>query len=305
MSITLYYHPDFQAHEMGVGHPERPQRLQHIINALQQLSWQDELIWKTPQPATKEDLCRVHDKDYVEFIFRNSPNEGYYYIDQETVMNPFTLAAALLASGSVIGAVDTVMKKSTRRSACLVRPPGHHAEPDRAMGFCFFNNVAVGAAYALTTYQLKRIAIIDFDVHHGNGTEKAFMHDDRVFYWSSFQHPFYPGVNLTHLPQHFHFYPLPAGSGSAEFIDLVDYHLVGALEAFSPQLIFISAGFDAHKRDPLSELCLSAKDYFYVTQQIVKVAEKVCGGKVISTLEGGYHLKALGQSYVSHLKAMR
>lgn len=291
---------------MGFGHPECPARLESIIAAIKQVSWHDEVNWCTPKPISKEDLFRVHDKAYIENLLsvKVSPNQNHF-IDPDTAMNEHTLEAAKLASGCLKDAVSLVCENQCKRVACLVRPPGHHAEIDKAMGFCFFNHIAVGAAYALEKYKLERVAILDFDVHHGNGTEKIFSNDNRVFFWSSFQHPFYPGVDLDKQPAHFVFDPLSAGSGSEDFRYCVDKHLFPALRAFSPELIFISAGFDAHQQDPLAEIKLNESDYYYVTDKIVNFAENTCKGRVISTLEGGYHLNALAQSYLKHLEAMR
>lgn len=303
--ITIYTHADCLKHEMGYGHPESPARLEVIIRALQQAPWADEIVWQDAPLATKAQLQRVHHPDYIESIFAASPKEGYLQLDPDALMNPYTLLAALRAAGAQIAAVDEVFNKRTSNKAfCLVRPPGHHAEPSAAMGFCFFNNIGVGVMHALSQYDCKRVAIIDFDVHHGNGTEAIFLNEPRVCFWSSFQHPFYPGASLQAKPSNIHLCPLEAGTNGQAFRQKVDNELVPILEAFKPECIFISAGFDAHYLDPLANLSLDAHDYAYVTQAICKIASKYADGKVISTLEGGYHLQALPESVVAHLFAM-
>ncbi len=305
--ITIFTHADCLKHEMGYGHPESPARLEVIMRALQQAPWTKQIIWQEAPLATKAQLQRVHDLDYIEGIFDASPDEGYLQLDPDALMNPHTLSAALHAAGAQVAAVDAVFSKSSKRTSkvfCLVRPPGHHAEPSAAMGFCFFNNVAVGVMHALSQHNCQRVAIIDFDVHHGNGTEAMFLNEPRVCFWSSFQHPFYPGTSLQGNPPNIHLCPLEAGTNGQVFRQKVDNELIPLLEAFKPECIFISAGFDAHFLDPLANLSFSADDYAYVTQEICKIASKYADGKVISTLEGGYHLQALPESVVAHLSAM-
>jgi acetoin utilization deacetylase AcuC-like enzyme len=233
-----------------------------------------------------------------------APTQGYNALDPDTIMNPFTLPAALHAAGAIIAAVDDTFAQRTQKSFCLVRPPGHHAEPDVAMGFCFFNNVAIGVKHAMAKYNCQRIAIIDFDVHHGNGTHTTFMNEPRVFFWSSFQHPFYPGVSLTNVSPNIHLCPLNAGTNSAQYRGIITKELLPALEEFKPEIIFISAGFDAHQSDPLANIQLTTEDYAFITHVLCKVADKTAQGRIISTLEGGYNLPALGASAAAHVGAM-
>lgn len=305
MSILIVTHSDCFKHEMGLGHPESPERLEVVTEALKKSSWNSDLLWLNAPLAAREHLERVHDAKYVDNIFNISPRQGYVELDPDALMNPYTLSAALRAAGAQIAAVDAVFNGEVTKAFCLVRPPGHHAEPAAAMGFCFFNNIAIGVAHALEKYQCKRIAIVDFDVHHGNGTESMFENEPRVCFWSSFQHPFYPGAILMNKPKNIHLCPLPAGTKGHLFRQKVDDELIPMLEACKPECIFISAGFDAHQLDPLANLSLTALDYDYVTQAICKIATKYCHGRVISTLEGGYHLQALPESVLAHINAMR
>lgn len=304
--INIYTHPDCLKHKMGDGHPEAPDRLTACRKALQaDSSISDQLQWKKAPKATKAQLARVHKKKYINRTFALSPREGIIKKAVDAKMNPYTLSAALRAAGAQIAAVEDVMRRKTKRAFCLVRPPGHHASQNGAAGFSFFNNVAVGAAHAMDAFKLKRVAIIDFDVHHGDGTEKIFYNDPRVFFWSSFQHPHYPNVTkLDGHPPHINLAPMTAGSGSKKFRNIVQKQLIPSLIAFKPECIFISAGFDAHKDDKLSSINLNEDDYAFVTQEICKVADKFARGRVISTLEGGYNVKALSASVKSHLKAM-
>ncbi len=304
MTVRVLTHPDCLKHEMGPSHPESPARLEAINQVLKAAPWADQLDWIEAPLALKEQLKLAHDSSYVESLFLEAPKEGYVQCDPDTLMNPYTLSAALRASGAVIAAVDDVFAGRTKRAFCAVRPPGHHAEPDTAMGFCFFNNIAVGARHAMAKYNCQRIAIVDFDVHHGNGTESIFLNDARVCFWSSFQHPFYPGTFLTDKPRHIHLCPLPANTGSQIFRQKIDLELIPILLDFKPECIFISAGFDAHHLDPLANLKLTSEDFGYVTKAVCEVADKVAGGKVISSLEGGYHLKALQESVIAHVEAL-
>ncbi|MCS5712135.1 histone deacetylase family protein [Candidatus Berkiella aquae] len=305
-TINIYTHSDCLKHKMEKNHPEAPTRLIACKQALQaDLSLANQLRWKNAPKATKAQLARVHDKTYIDRTFALSPREGIIKKDIDAKMNPYTLSAALSAAGAQIAAVKDVINGKTKRAFCLVRPPGHHASQNKAAGFSFFNNVAVGAAHALNAFKLKRIAIIDFDVHHGDGTEKIFYKDPRVLFWSSFQHPHYPhGTKLDGHPSHINLAPLNANSGSNEFRKRVETQLIPSLIAFKPECIFISAGFDAHKDDKLSSINLNEEDYAFVTKEICKVADKFAKGRVISTLEGGYNVKALAASVKSHVKAM-
>ncbi len=304
--INIYTHSDCLKHEMEQGHPEAPTRLTACKKALQaDPAICEQLQWKNAPKATKAQLARVHDRSYIERTFALSPREGTIKKAVDANMNPHTLLAALRAAGAQIAAVEDVMRGKTKRAFCLVRPPGHHASQNRAAGFSFFNNVAVGAAHAMQAFNVKRVAIIDFDVHHGDGTERIFYHDPRVLFWSSFQHPHYPhGTRLEGHPPHINLAPMKEGSGSQEFRKRVETQLIPSLLAFKPECIFISAGFDAHKKDKLSAINLNEEDYAFVTKEICKVAEKFAQGRVISTLEGGYNVKALAASVKSHVKAL-
>ncbi len=304
MSLTVYSHPDCIKHEMGLGHPESPARLEAILYALKQAPWQQELQWVEAPLATKEQLARVHHREYIERLFAQSPKHGYHTLDADTMMNPYSLHAALRAAGAMVAAVEDIFHSKTTKAFCLVRPPGHHAEPDKAMGFCFFNNIAVGVAHALEQGYCQRIAVIDFDVHHGNGTETMLMQEPKVCFWSSFEHPFYPGVQLTGKPAHIHFCPLPAGTSGEIFRQKIAGELIPLLEQFEPECLFISAGFDAHRLDPLADLLLDTSDYAYVTNALCDIAKKFAKGRIISTLEGGYNLNALADAVCAHINVM-
>lgn len=321
MTIAVISHPNCMFHEMGPMHPESPERVHAIDKALHADSkLRSHLQFYTAKPCIKQDLRRVHTPEYIEEIFASSPMEGLHCLDPDTLMNPHTLDAALLAAGAAIQAVDLVMAEANSESEsnsmnssasvasvsqafCNIRPPGHHAEHDRAMGFCFFNNVAVAAAYAMEKYPIKRVAIMDFDVHHGNGTEDIFRNDERVMMCSSYQYPLYPGYPvITNHPRLIHS-PLHSGAGGKAFRTAVTEQWLPALNRFQPDFIFISAGFDAHYKDPLANLNFKEEDYFWVTQQILSEAEKHCKGRIVSCLEGGYALDALATSVVAHLTA--
>lgn len=314
MTIAVISHQSSMLHEMGSLHPESPLRVAAIDRALRSSGdLLQQLEFYSAKPCSKVDLQRVHSSEYIEFIFESSPKEGLHWLDPDTAMNPHTLDAALHAAGAAIHAVDLVMKSSLKsqnashpitQAFCNIRPPGHHAERNRAMGFCFFNNVAIAAQYAIEQYRIDRVAILDFDVHHGNGTEDIFKNNDHVMLCSTYQYPLYPGtpVLLDH-PRLIHA-PLAAGQGREGFRTAVEEKWVPAVEQFKPDIIFISAGFDAHRDDPLASLNLTEHDYFWVTSEIVKLSENYCDGRIVSCLEGGYNLQALGKSVVSHLQAM-
>ena len=301
MSVAFISHAACRRHQMGDGHPEQPARLGAIENQLHARGLFDFLLHHEAPRATVEQLTRVHPREYVERLSALSPAEGLVRVDPDTAMCPETLEAALRAAGANVLAVDLVLQGGVERAFCNVRPPGHHAERDRAMGFCFFNNVAVGAAHALAAYGLRRIAILDFDVHLGNGTEDIFRHDDRVLICSSFQYPLYPDMNPGSVPGRIVNCPLPPGSGSEEFRSVVTQHWLPAMEEFAPELIFISAGFDGHAADELAELRLVAADYAWVTEAACAVAARHAHGRIVSTLEGGYDLAALATSAVAHI----
>ena len=304
MQTAYISHPDCLRHEMGPGHPECPARLGAI---------QDQLIASGLLPflqqhdaplATVEQLARVHDRDYIETIRAATPHEGLVQLDPDTAMNAYTWNAALRAAGASVLATDLVMQGKVDNAFCAVRPPGHHAESARAMGFCFFNNVAVGAAHAMEQYGLQRVAIADFDVHHGNGTEQMFHNDARVLLCSTFQHPFYPYNGADSSNAHIVNVPLPAGSGSNAFRAAVSERWLPALERFAPQMLFVSAGFDGHLEDDMAQFALVDADYAWVTQQLKAVADRHCKGRIVSLLEGGYELHALGRSALAHIREL-
>jgi acetoin utilization deacetylase AcuC-like enzyme len=289
---------------MGSGHPEQPARLSAIFDRLI-ASGLEMIVRQIDAPlATREQLERVHEPRYVQSVFDQAPTEGVIMLDPDTAMGPHTLAAALRAAGAVVHAVDLVMNREFQAVFCAVRPPGHHAERDRAMGFCFFNNVAVGAAHALAAHGLERVAIVDFDVHHGNGTEHIFETEPRVLFCSSFQHPFYPFTGHETDTPHIVNITLPAGSDGTRFRDEVERHWLHRLHEFQPQLVLISAGFDAHAEDDMSHVRLREPDYIWITRELKKVADQYAGGRIVSTLEGGYNLSALGRSAVAHIDSL-
>jgi len=305
MTTAFISHPDCARHEMGAGHPECPARLSAISDQLI-ASGLDVLLRHYQAPlATLAQLSRVHDEEYIESIFQLAPKaEKLVWIDPDTAMNKHTLTAALHAAGAVVEAVDLVMKGEVSNAFCNVRPPGHHAEHSQAMGFCFFNNIAVGAAHALETWGLERVAIVDFDVHHGNGTEDIFKDQPRVLLCSTFQHPFYPYSDVNCKSNHIINVPLPAGTTGDEFRRAVQTNWSRPLVKFKPQLILISAGFDAHEQDALANFRLKENDYTWVTEEIKAVADEYANGRIVSTLEGGYNLSALGRSVAAHIKVL-
>lgn len=304
MPIAYLHHPDCLEHQMGTGHPEMPSRINAIEDQMKVSHIMDFVSYYEAPLATRQHLARVHDDKYIDTILTFNEKENYIYLDPDTILMPKTPQAALRAAGAIIHATDLVMTKKHQAAFCNVRPPGHHALRDRAMGFCFFNNVAIGAAHAIEEYGLTRIAILDFDVHHGNGTEAIFANDSRVMLCSTFQHPFYPGTGADTISDHIINVPLPAGTTGEQFREAVTTHWLTALDQFAPQMIFFSAGFDAHEDDDMSHLRLRDNDYAWVTQQTLPIADKYAEGRIVSTLEGGYELHALGRSVVAHLKVL-
>lgn len=302
--LAIISHPDCLLHAGGEQHPESPDRVKVIQNALSNYPFRiPPQFYKAPL-ATFEQLNLAHDKAYIDWIISIAPRKGLICIDEDTCMNAHSLTAAHRAAGAVILAVDLIMQDKAQVAFCNIRPPGHHAEREKAMGFCFFNNVAVGVLWAITQYELQRIAIIDFDVHHGNGTQSIFQRDKRVLYCSSFQHPFYPGYETEMDNPHLLSVPLEAGTKGREFRKKVESAWFEQLAAFRPQLIFFSAGFDAHQGDPLAGLDLHDEDYVWLTEKITKIAKVHCDGRMISVLEGGYNLDVLASCVPKHVNAM-
>jgi len=303
MTTAYISHPDFMKHEMGRHHPECPERIQAIEDQLIQSRLDGHLKRIDPPLATEADITRVHSEDHLAFIKSKAPTSGYVMIDGDTIMNTATWNVSLRAAGAAIAAVDAVMKGEVNNAFCAIRPPGHHAEPHRSMGFCVFNTIAIATRYALEQYDLDRVAVIDFDVHHGNGTEAAFIDDPHVLMCSFFQHPFYPysglegGDNMVNIP-------LPASTSGKVVREMISKIWIPRLQEFKPQLIMISAGFDAHREDDLGQMGLVEDDYVWITQQLMNVANQTCEGKIVSCLEGGYNLSALGRSVVAHLKTL-
>jgi acetoin utilization deacetylase AcuC-like enzyme len=304
MATALIHHPDCGLHDMGIHHPESPDRLSAIEDHLIAIGLMQHLVSDSAPMASREQLLRVHDGTYIDSIENASPHRGIVHLDPDTAMNPHTLSAARRAAGAVVRATDIVICGEVENAFCNVRPPGHHACRRRAMGFCFFNNVAVGAAHALEVYGLQRVAIVDFDVHHGNGTEDIFDSDGRVMMVSTFQHPFYPYSGTEGRSRQMVNIPLAAYSGGAEFRAVVENAWLPALHEFAPQMIFVSAGFDAHRDDDMASLGLVENDYAWVTRQIVEVADRYADGRIISTLEGGYNLPALARSVAAHIREL-
>ncbi len=306
MTTLLFTHPACLDHDPGPQHPERPARLAAILDALNEPEFAALDRREAPR-ADDAQLTLVHPVLHVQRVLGAVPPQGRARIDGDTALSPGSGEAALRAAGAVCAAVDAVMAGEGKNAFCAVRPPGHHAEPGRAMGFCLFNNVAVGALHARKKHGLRRVAVIDFDVHHGNGTQAAFERDADLFYASTHQYPLYPGTgamdergvanNILNLP-------LPPGANSELFRLAMEKGVLVALAAFRPEMVFISAGFDAHAADPLANMELSTEDFGWATERLAEVARKSCGGRLVSTLEGGYDLDALAESAAAHVRAL-
>ncbi|MEM6574996.1 MAG: histone deacetylase family protein [Pseudomonadota bacterium] len=304
MTTLLLTHPACEAHDPGSHHPEHPGRLRAVVERLRQdfpaLSWQEAPL------AQNEHLAAAHSDALIETLARIAPESGSVSVDADTVMSPASLTAARAAAGAVAAGVDAVVTGTHPNVFCAVRPPGHHAERDQAMGFCLFNSVAVGALHALNRHGLERVAVADFDVHHGNGTQDIFSADPRVMFLSTHQMPLYPGTggrdqtgvgNIVNVP-------LLSGSGGEAFREAVQRHWLPALAEFKPELLIVSAGFDAHRDDPLAGLKLTVDDYAWVTGELLAVADRHCAGRLVSSLEGGYNTQALADSVSAHVGAL-
>ena len=305
MTTAIYSHPDCARHEMGDWHPEAPARLQAIADQLILAHIDDLLEHRSGPPALLADIARNHSASAIALVRDNLPSgSGYYPLDGDTLLNAHSYAAALGAAGQALAATDAVLDGVVGNAFCAIRPPGHHARPSLPMGFCLFNNVAVAVRHALDVRGLQRVAIIDFDVHHGNGTAEAFHNDPRVLMTSFFQHPFYPFTAPEATTATCVNVPLAAGSRGDAVRQLVTQQWLPALHAFRPQMLFISAGFDAHREDDIGGMALVEADYAWLTQQMMAVAREHAGGRIVSCLEGGYNLSALGRSVVAHVKAL-
>jgi acetoin utilization deacetylase AcuC-like enzyme len=305
MTTFLYTHPACLDHDPGRHHPESPARLQTVLAALDDPEFAPLERREAPE-AAREDLLRVHPRRQVEGILAAVPKTGHVGVDADTVLSPASGAAALRAAGAVSAAVDAVVAKEADNAFCAVRPPGHHAEPQRAMGFCLFNNAAIGALRAREVHGLARVAVVDFDVHHGNGTQAAFEADGSLFYASTHQYPLYPGTgaasetgvgNIVNVP-------LRPMAGSSQFRLGMTQRILPALDAFRPELVIVSAGFDAHRNDPLAQLMLEEADYTWVTEKLLEIADRHAAGRLVATLEGGYNLSALAASAAAHVRVL-
>lgn len=305
MNATAYIsHPDTLLHIMDGQHPESPARITVINNAVAASPLKQTLTFYTAPQATMQQLKRVHTAHYVDMIYQIAPQAGLVKLDADTAMGPASLDATLHASGAAILATDLVMQEKVQRAFCCIRPPGHHAGKANSAGFCIFNHVAVGVAHAMAQYQVKKVAIIDFDVHHGDGTEDIFKDNPNVMLCSTFQHPFYPHKGAHSSNAHIVNIPLAAGSNGEAFKQVFIKQIGPAITQFKPDLLYISAGFDAHEADPLANLQLTTLDYTWMTQFIMDLAVKFCKGRVISCLEGGYDLRYLPQCAVAHILAL-
>ena len=305
MKTGLITSDTYQNHNTGDGHPEKIDRVTVVIDNFKKLDNKD-LIWKKPSKFDQSLLEITHNSDYINFVEKSFPEKGLSFLDGDTIVSPGSKDAAADAVGSIITAIDGVQNKNFNNAFCAVRPPGHHAERNKAMGFCIYNNVAVGANYLINRYKLKKVAIIDFDVHHGNGTQDIFYDNEKVLYISTHQYPYYPGSgtndekgkhnNILNIP-------LPAGTNSEEYLNAYEF-VIKKIKEFRPEFILLSAGFDAHKNDPLAQLQLESKDFYSITKRTLELSKQYCNGKVVSILEGGYDLLALQESTEMHVKAL-
>ena len=305
MKTGLITSDTYQNHNTGDSHPEKIDRVTVVIDNFKKLDNKN-LVWKKPSKFNRSLLEITHNSDYINFVEKSFPEKGLSFLDGDTIVSPGSKDATSDAVGSIITAIDGVQNKNFKNAFCAVRPPGHHAEKNKAMGFCIYNNVAVGANYLINKYKLKKVAIIDFDVHHGNGTQDIFYDNEKVLYISTHQYPYYPGSgtndekgkhnNILNIP-------LPAGTTSIEYLNAYEF-VLKKIKEFKPEFILLSAGFDAHKDDPLAQLQLESKDFFNITKRTLELSKQYCDGKVVSILEGGYDLLALQESTEMHVKAL-
>jgi acetoin utilization deacetylase AcuC-like enzyme len=304
MTTGFFSHDDYTRHVMAPDHPECPERLTSIISYLGQTGLDQTLDWVKPEEITRDQLLLAHPEGYLHQLEIMQPTKGRVYTDPDTAMMPHTLRAARLAAGANIQAVDMVLSSQLTNAFVCARPPGHHAERSKSMGFCFYNNVALAAKRALNFHHLERVAIIDFDVHQGNGTVDIVGGDERILMCSSFQHPFYPHSHVHRQAENIINTPISAGESALNYRKIVEEAWLKKLQDFRPQMVLISAGFDGHKLDPLAELNLEADDYRWLTEMLASVARDHANDRIISTLEGGYHLKALAESVNAHLEVL-
>jgi acetoin utilization deacetylase AcuC-like enzyme len=305
MKTGLITSDTYQNHNTGDGHPEKIDRVTAVIDNFKKLDNKN-LIWKKPSKFDRSLLEITHNSDYINFVESSFPKKGLSFLDGDTIVSPGSKEATSDAVGSIITAIDGVQNNEFKNAFCAVRPPGHHAEKNKAMGFCIYNNVAVGANYLIDKYKLNKIAIIDFDVHHGNGTQDIFYDDEKVLYISTHQFPYYPGSGTEQEKgKHNNIFniPLPAGTTSEEYLSAYEY-VLKKIDEFKPEFILISAGFDAHKDDPLAQFQLESKDFYEITKRTLESSRLYCNGKVVSILEGGYDLLALQESTEMHVKAL-
>ncbi|WP_415271930.1 histone deacetylase family protein [Candidatus Pelagibacter sp. Uisw_121] len=305
MKTGLITSDTYQNHNTGDGHPEKIDRVTVVIDNLKKLDNKD-LVWKKPSKFDRSLLQITHNSDYINFVEKSFPEKGLSFLDGDTIVSPGSKDASSDAVGSIITAIDGVQNKNFSNAFCAVRPPGHHAEKNKAMGFCIYNNVAVGANYLINKYKLKKVAIIDFDVHHGNGTQDIFHDNEKVLYISTHQYPYYPGSGTNDEKGKYNNIlniPLPAGTTSEEYLNAYEF-VLKKIRGFKPEFVLLSAGFDAHKDDPLAQLQLESKDFYNITKRTLELSKQYCDGKVVSILEGGYDLLALQESTEMHVKAL-
>ena len=305
MKTGLITSDTYQNHNTGDGHPEKIDRVTVIIDNLKKLDNKD-LVRKKPSKFDRSLLEITHNSDYINFVEKSFPEKGLSFLDGDTIVSPGSKDATSDAVGSIITAIDGVQNKNFSNAFCAVRPPGHHAEKNKAMGFCIYNNVAVGANYLINKYKLKKVAIIDFDVHHGNGTQDIFHDNEKVLYISTHQYPYYPGSGTNDEKGKYNNIlniPLPAGTTSEEYLNAYEF-VLKKIREFKPEFVLLSAGFDAHKDDPLAQLQLESKDFYNITKRTLELSKQYCDGKVVSILEGGYDLLALQESTEMHVKAL-
>ena len=305
MKTGLITSDTYQNHNTGEGHPEKIDRVTSVIENFKKIN-NKQLIWKKPSSFDSSLLVKTHSLDYINFVDQSFPTNGFTFLDGDTIVSPGSKDATKDAVGSIISAIDGVQNKEFKNAFCAVRPPGHHAEKNKAMGFCIYNNVAVGANYLIEKYKYTKVAIIDFDVHHGNGTQNIFHDNEKVLYLSTHQYPYYPGSGTESEKGKFNNIfniPLEAGTNSEQYLNAYE-SILNKINQFKPEFILFSAGFDAHKDDPLAQLYLQTEDFYTLTKRTLELSKKYCAGKVVSILEGGYDLQALQDSTVRHVDAL-